>query len=171
MGVGPTRSGGAGFHVPGWVAFRLGGSGCRWSGWCREGSESGESGGDQLDPGCSRCQLELGSAGVAADAAGDGEQSQPEAFGFPPPRGVIVQRERLGPGDQVAGELHDRAPDLVLVEPVEWKILQSGIFRGADAVLAAGASAVAQLQVGELSAAGVGDERGSRNPSWSVNRS
>jgi hypothetical protein len=38
--------------------------------------------------------------------------------------------------------LHDRAPDLVLVEPVQRKVLQAGVFRGADAVFAAGAAAV-----------------------------
>ena len=66
-----ARSGGAGFHVPGVgcpssrVARGVGGQGECW-----QGSESGESGGDQLNPGCSRGLSQLGSAGAAADAAG-----------------------------------------------------------------------------------------------------
>jgi hypothetical protein len=42
------------------------------------------------------------------------------------------------------------APDLVLGEVVEREIAQAGVLRGADPVLAPGAAAVPQLEVGQL---------------------
>ena len=51
------------------------------------------------------------------------------------------------------------------------QVAQPGVFGVADAVLAAGAAAVAQFQVGELPALGVGGEAVNRWPSRSVNRS
>jgi hypothetical protein len=50
--------------------------------------------------------------------------------------------EHLGPSEQFAGQLHDRAPDPVLVEAVQREVAQPGVFRRADPVLAAGAAAV-----------------------------
>ena len=44
------------------------------------------------------------------------------------------------------------------------KVGQPGVFADADAVLTTGATAVAQFQISELAAAGVGDERGQPQP-------
>ena len=55
-------------------------------------------------------------------------------------------------------------PDPVLIEPVQRKILQPGRFRCPDPVLAPSLMPVPQLQIRELPAAGVGDERGQPQP-------
>ena len=75
-----------------------------------------------------------------------------------------MQCEHLQPRGELHGQLHEGAPDPVLVEAVQRKVGQPGVFGVADAVLAAGAAAVPQLQVGELPAAGVGGERGQPQP-------
>jgi hypothetical protein len=77
---------------------------------------------------------------------------------------MAVQGEHLHPCGEFHGQLHNRAPDLVLVEAVQRKVLQAGVFRDADAVLAAGAAAVAQFEVGQLPMGGVGGQRGDPQP-------
>ena len=62
------------------------------------------------------------------------------------------------------GERDDGAPDLVLGEVVQRQVGQAGVFGDADAVLAAGPAAVAQFEVGQLPAGGVGGERGDPVP-------
>ncbi len=94
---------------------------------------------------------------AADDAPGGGEQAQPQAFGFPAAGGA-VQGEHLHPGQQFAGQGDDLAPDLVLGEAVQGQVAQAGVLGAADAVLAPGAAAVAQFQVSELAALGVGGE-------------
>jgi hypothetical protein len=71
-----------------------------------------------------------------------------------------VQGEHLGPGQQLARHCYQLAPDLVLGEAVEGKVARAGVFGGLDAVLTACAAAVAQFEIGELPALGVGGEAG-----------
>jgi hypothetical protein len=59
--------------------------------------------------------LEPEAAAAANDTTGGGEQAQPQPFGFPS-AGRAVQGEHRGPGEQVAGQGNDLAPDLVLGE-------------------------------------------------------
>jgi hypothetical protein len=54
-----------------------------------------------------------------------------------------VQGEHLHPGEQFTGQGDDLAPDLVLGESVQREVAQAGVLGAADAVLAAGAAAVA----------------------------
>ena len=75
---------------------------------------------------------------MSGDAGGDCEQAVADAFRFPPARLVLGVGEEPGPGEQVAGEGDDRAPDAVLGEPLEGQVAQPGVFRLPDAVLAAG---------------------------------
>lgn len=58
--------------------------------------------------------------------------------------------EGLYPGGQLAGQRDDRAPDLVWGEVVQRQVGQSGVLGTPDAVLAAGPSAVPELQVCQL---------------------
>lgn len=98
-------------------------------------------------------------SGGAGEPAGDGEQPQSQAFGFPPSGRVVVQGEHLEPGGELAGKADDGAPDLVLGGVVQGEVGQAGVFGVADAVFAAGPPAMAQLEVGELPSGGVGGER------------
>ena len=75
------------------------------------------------------------SAGVRGDRGGGGEQPQSQPFGFPAASGVFGEAEHLGPGQEFAGQLHDLAPDAVLVEAVQRQVAQAGVLGGADAVL------------------------------------
>jgi len=85
-------------------------------------------------------------------------------LGSPPAGRMLNQGEHGQPGEQVAGQGDDGAPDPVLVEPVQRKVGRAGDLRAADPVLAAGPAAVPELQVGELPAGGVGRERGDPVP-------
>jgi len=83
------------------------------------------------------------SSGVADEATGDGEQAQPEVFGFPAAGGVVGESQQLQPGGELDGEADDGQPELVLRVAVQGQVGQPGVFANADAVLAAGATAVA----------------------------
>src|SRR4051794_41939802 len=99
-------------------------------------------------------------AAGAGMASGDREQSQPQSLGFPPAGVGPGQGEGLQPGGQVSGERHQGAPDLVGGEVVQRQVGQPGVLGAPDAVLGPGAAAVPQLQIGQLSTGGVGDEGG-----------
>src|SRR6202044_2835490 len=86
-----------------------------------------------------------------------------EAFRFPT-AGVAGQGEHLGPGQQLAGQRPDLAPQLVLGEALEREVPQAGVLGAADPVLAAGPAAVAELEVGELAFLRVGGEGGEPGP-------
>jgi hypothetical protein len=77
---------------------------------------------------------------MSGNACGDRKQAQPQPFRLPPPSVVFVESKHLQPRGQLEGESDDREPDPVLVESVQRKILQAGVFRDADAVFAAGAA-------------------------------
>ena len=89
----------------------------------------------------------------ACEPPGDGEQPEPEPFGFPPAGLVPGEGEQLHPGGELAGQGDDGAPDLVLGEAVQRQVGQPGVLGGADPVLGPGAAAVPQLQVGQLARA------------------
>ena len=88
-----------------------------------------------------------------------------------PSAGGAVEGEHLHPGEQVAGQGDDLAPDLVLGVTVQRQVAQAGVLGAADPVLAPGPAAVPQLEVGQLPAAGAGGEAGEPVPVRSVNRS
>ncbi len=100
---------------------------------------------------------------VVSDPSGDREQPEPESFGFPPACGVVDEGEHLKPGGELDGQGDDREPDPVLVEVVQREVAQAGVFGDPDAVLAPRPPAVAQFEVCELAAGGVGGERGDRS--------
>ena len=102
-------------------------------------------------------------AAAAGEAAGDGEQAQPEPFGFPAAGGP-GQGEHLRPGQQLAGQGDDLAPQLVLGEALQRQVPQPGVLGAADPVLAAGPPAVPQFQVSELAFLRVGGEGGEPVP-------
>lgn len=103
-------------------------------------------------------------AATAADEpARDGQEAQAEPFRFPA-AGVPGQGEELGPGQQLAGQGDDLAPQLVLGEALERQVPQPCVLGAADAVLAASPPPVAELEVGELAAPGVGGEDGETVP-------
>ncbi len=85
-----------------------------------------------------------------SEAAGDRQQPEPQALGFPTASVVAGQRKQLSPGGQVERERDQGAPDLVLGEVVQRQVGQSGVLGDADAVLGAGTPAVPQLEVGQL---------------------
>lgn len=64
------------------------------------------------------------------------------------------------PGSQLQGQLHDRQPDTVLIEPMQWQVRQSGVLGAPDAIFASGAAAMSEFEVLDLPAHTVGDERG-----------
>lgn len=67
--------------------------------------------------------------------------------------------EQAHPSCQVGREAHEETPDAVLLKPLQRQVPKSRVFRDADPVLAARPSAVSQLEIGELPAAGVRNER------------
>jgi hypothetical protein len=134
------RAGLAGLHGP-W--------GCLLSGRGDRGSASAgcqlpqalKGCGDLCGPGPWGCELEAESPSAADDPSGGREQAQPQPPGFPAACRA-GECEQLGPGDQVAGQRDDLAPDLVLRVPVQRQVPQPGVLGAADAVFAAGAAAV-----------------------------
>jgi len=134
-------------------------SGC--SGWSagRDGLQPGNRGGDPRGPGPVLRETQAQAAAPADDPARDGEQAQPEPFRLPA-AGVPGQGEHLGPGQDLAGQGHDLAPQLVLGEALQRQVPQPGVLGAADPVLAPGPLAVPQLQVSELAAFRAGGEAG-----------
>jgi hypothetical protein len=105
-------------------------------------------------------------AAAAHEPAGDGEdgeEAQPEPLRFRAAGGP-GQGEQLGPGQEVAGQGDDLAPDLVLGEALEREVPQPGVLRAADPVLAPGPLPVAEFQVSELAFPRVGGEGGEPVP-------
>lgn len=101
---------------------------------------------------------------MSGDAAGQREQVQPKGFRSPAAGVVIGQCQHLHPRGEVERERDQREPNLVRCEGFEGQVPHPGVFTGFDAVLAARPAAVAQLEVGQLPAGGVGDERGQPEP-------
>lgn len=59
---------------------------------------------------------------MPGDAGGDREEAVPEAFWFPPAGLMRRVGEEPGPGEQVAREGDDGAPDPVLIEAVQGEV-------------------------------------------------
>jgi len=115
---------------------------------------------DQVGPGPSLRQPQDSAACGGDDPSGDREQTEPQTLGFPEPGGQVVPGEGLGPDDQLRSEAADLEPDLVLVERLQRQVRDAGVFEVADAVLAAGAEPVLNLQFGQPATFGVGGEHG-----------
>src|SRR4051794_24456596 len=79
-----------------------------------DAGDGGAAGEDEFGPGMAGREVGHLSAGVGGDRGGGGEQPQPQLLGFPSAGGVVGEAEHLGPGDQLAGQLDDRAPDAVV---------------------------------------------------------
>ena len=87
-----------------------------WGGHGGQGVEPVECLLHEPGPGCVVGQMQGGHAGGGGQVAGDGEQPQPQAFGFPLGGGVVGQREHLHPGSDLTRQRHGRVPDPVLVQ-------------------------------------------------------
>ena len=61
-----------------------------------------------------------------------------------------IERQELGPGDEVLGDERELQPDGVEIEIAEGEVLQAGLLGGADAVLGAGAGAVQALKLNRV---------------------
>jgi hypothetical protein len=77
---------------------------------------------------------------------------------------VVGEREHLHPCSDLDGEGDEGEPDPILIETVQRKVLEAGVFQDADPVFAACPAPVPQFQIGQLSTFGVGDERGQPQP-------
>ena len=101
-----------------------------WSGQGRVGSagrgaevvESGDRVDGNLGPGGTVGQVQDRLPGGAGDRGGDREQAVAEPFGFPTTGVVAGEGEHPHPGEQVGGQCHDGAPDLVGREAVQGQI-------------------------------------------------
>ena len=87
------------------------------SGRC--GGEPGVAGDDQVGPGGGVLDVQQGPSSSPGEGRGHGEHAEPQPLGFPPSSIGVVQRDQLGPGGQVQGELDDHQPDPVLVDPLQ----------------------------------------------------
>jgi len=107
--------------------------------------------------------MQASGSAVVSEPGSDREQPESESFGFPPACRVLGEGEHLKPGGELDGQGDDREPDPVLVEVVQRQVAQAAVFGDPDPVLTPRAPAVAQFEVSELAAGGVGRERGDRS--------
>ena len=117
---------------------------------------------DQPTPGGLLGEVEDDAAGSSGEGRGDGVEPVAQPFRLPTAGFMTGEREHPSPGLQLGGEGDDLAPDPILVEPVEGEVGQAGVFRDPDAVLAAGAATMPQLEL--LQGAGGGVTR--IPPAW-----
>jgi hypothetical protein len=89
---------------------------------------------------------------------------QPKGFRFPAACLVAGQGQHLHPGGEVERERDQCEPNLVRGKGFEWQVPHPGVFTGFDAVLATRPAPVAEFEIGELPASGVGDKRGQPQP-------
>jgi hypothetical protein len=104
--------------------------------------QAGDGGGDLGGPGPVFSEAEPQAPAAAGETSGDGEDTQAEPFRFPAAGGGAGQGEQLGPGEKLAGQGDDLAPELVLGEAMQGQVPQPGVLRAADPVLAPGLSPV-----------------------------
>jgi hypothetical protein len=98
-------------------------------------------------------------AAAADDAAGDVQEPVAQGFRFCSGEGgLVVQEDRLGPGDQVDGEHDGGQPGRVDREGAGRETAEAGVFAAADAVLDPGVGAVAGIEERELPDRGVGGD-------------
>ena len=82
--------------------------------------------GDLACPGPAFSEAEPQPAAAADDPSGDGEIRSRIRLGSPPAGGA-VKGEHLHPGQQLAGQCDDLAPDLVLLKAVQRQVTQPGV--------------------------------------------
>ena len=92
----------------------------------------------KVAPGVAGLVAQDGAAGVAGDNSEDAYQPQADRPGLSGAGGGGGQDEQLGEGQQVTGQGHDLAPDMVLRETLQRELVEPGVFCATDAVLAAG---------------------------------
>ena len=114
-----------------------------------QGVQSADGGGDVAGPGPPGGQAQPQAAAAADNPPRAAEDPQAEPLWFPA-AGRAGEGEHLGPGQQLAGQGDDLAPDLVLVVSVQRQVSQPSVLGVADPVLAPGPAAVSQFQVSEL---------------------
>jgi hypothetical protein len=86
------------------------------------------------------------SASGSDDAAGHGEDPEPEPLGFPvADRPLGVEDEGLGPDEQVSSECDDLQPDIVHCIVGGWASPRAGVLQVPDALLLTGAVPVADI--------------------------
>jgi len=118
------------------------------TGWSAggQGMQALHGGVDVACPGPGAVEANSDPAASADEPAGDGEQAQRQPFRF----GDAVlsgQRQRLGPGEQVLGELDDLQPEAVGRIVLVGQVSHAGVFPAAAPVFAAGAAAVPAFQL------------------------
>jgi hypothetical protein len=86
-----------------------------------QGVESAEAVEDQAGERRRSGQVQPGAPAGGREASGDREQPMAEALGFPAASRMVGEGEDLHPGDQIAGQGDDRAPDLVGPEGTAFK--------------------------------------------------
>jgi hypothetical protein len=117
-----------------------------------------------------RVPVRDGLASGEREAGGDVQQPVAQPFGFGAGQ-FAVERQGLGPDEQVVGEHHDLDPHLVERELLERQLGQAGVLVVTDAVLDPGALAVTTLQDCDVRVGLIGQDRLEAVPSWSVNES
>ena len=127
----PLLSGGAG--------RRLLSACCGW-----ELFELLEGGNERVGPRPVVLQAEFGAASGEREPGGDVQEPVADSLRLGR-RQFAVERERLGPDDQVVREQHDLQPHLVELKFLERELGQAGVLVVADAVLDVGVLAVAAL--------------------------
>jgi hypothetical protein len=115
-----------------------------------QGVESAEAVEDQAGERRRSSQVQPGAPAGGCETSGDREQPMAEALGFPAAGRMVGEGEGLHPGDQIAGQGDDRAPDLVGVEVVQRQVGKPTVLGAADAVLGPCPAAVPQLEIGQL---------------------
>ena len=103
-------------------------------------------------------EAELRAASGERELASDVKElvAQPLGFGLGE---LAVERQGLGPDDQVVREHHDLQPHLVERELLERELRQAGVLVVADAVLDVRVLAVATLDLGDVLVGLVGQDR------------
>ena len=116
-----------------------------------------EGGDERFGPGPIGLEPEAGAAAVADDPPGDMQEpvAQPLWFGA---CDLAGQAEQLHPAEQVLGDQRELEPGLVVREGVVGEVAHAGVLAGTDAVLDPRATAVAQLERGNVLAVLVGEQ-------------
>ena len=96
--------------------------------------QAGDRGGDLVSPGPSFGEPQPQAASAAHEPpSSDAEKPQAQAFRFPA-AGLAAERDHLGPGEQLAGQGDDLAPELILGVALEREVPQPGDVRDPGAV-------------------------------------
>jgi hypothetical protein len=94
-------------------------------------------------------QAQCRAAGVEGEAAGGVQEPVAQGLVFADGQ-LVVEREQLGPGDEVLGDERYLHPDGVVIKAAEREVFEAGLLGGADAVLGVSAGAVQALEPGRV---------------------